>query len=797
MQCSPRRPRRHVVALAAALVALALPVAATNAGASAARVDVAGLAASPTRDAVVHRTITTTFDLALASPHARALGTFLARLDDAASPEYHHFLTPATFARRFGATGATVAAVRAYLRGYGLHVGALSAGHDVLHVRGTTTAIARAFDAPVEVIRLRDGTLDAHFTAPGTLPSALAHDVTGVAGLSTVVPASTNLVVDHAPRAVAAAGTCPSAGNSSGTTPNTLGGYTVQQQGDLYGLTSAWDAGDTGVGQTLGVYELATYGSSDVATYLSCYDVQENITTIDVDGGPTADDNAGDASDEATLDVEESQVLAPGAKIEVYEGTQSGSGPTDVYTQIASDDTASVVTTSWGICEAQTDGSAQVEQTIFEEMAAQGQTVVAAAGDEGSSDCEDTSQPSTSPAVDDPASQPFVTGVGGLTVSSISPLSESVWNDGCTRSDCGAGGGGVSSLWTQPSWQAAPGITTTAATGGMRMVPDLSTMADPSTGFIQYYTGDRGSCRQRCPSGWDAIGGTSIGAPLVGAMVVIAAQACDAPGGRLGFINPSLYAMASTGFVDVTTGSNDLFGIGKYSAGVGYDMASGLGSPDGAAFLAGLCPPPVSATTSSFVLSSATASIYGAAPSVAATLRNASGTALSNVSVQVSATGTAGTVLVDGDTASATGTGTALEQVATSTAGVATFSVTSSAAQTVEVNVTYAGTTIYTTTITFDATPVPPGPPTIARLAPLVGGFELTLGPPSTTGGDPILSYQYSINGGATWVAIAGGARSVDVTTLKKGAAYRVRARDRNAVGTSRATPGRRVVTRS
>jgi subtilase family serine protease len=786
-----------VVALAASLVVLALPVAVTNAGASEARVDVAGLAATPTHDAIVHRTITTTFDLALASAHARALSSFLTSLDDTASTQYHHFLTPAAFARRFGATPATVAAVRAYLRSFGLRVGSLSAGHDVLHVRGTTTAIADAFDAPVEVIRLSDGTLDAHFTSPGTLPSALARDVTGVAGLSAVAPASTNLVVDHASRAVAAAGTCPSAGSATSTTPNTLGGYTVQQQGDLYGLTNEWAAGNTGVGQTLGVYELATYGSSDVATYLSCYDVQENITSIDVDGGPTAADNAGDASDEATLDVEEAQVLAPGAKVEVYQGTQSGSGPTDVYTQIASDDTASVVTTSWGICEAQTDGSAQVEQTIFEEMAAQGQTMVAAAGDEGSSDCEDTSQPSTTPAVDDPASQPFVTGVGGLTVSSIGPLSESVWNDECTRNDCGAGGGGVSSLWTQPSWQVAPGITTTAATGGMRMVPDVSTMADPSTGFIQYYTGDQGSCRQRCPSGWDAIGGTSIGAPLVGAMVVIAAQACDTPGGRLGFINPSLYAMASTGFVDVTAGSNDLFGVGKYSAGAGYDMASGLGSPDGAAFLDGLCPPPVSATTSSFVLSSASASIYGAAPSVTATLRNASGAALSDVSVQVSATGTAGTVLVDGDTTSATGTGTAAEKVATSTAGVATFSVTSTVAQTVEVSVTYAGSTIYTTSIAFDATAAPPGPPTIVRLAPLVGGFELTLRAPSITGGDPIISYEYSINGGATWVRIAGGARSVDVTALKKGAAYRVSARDRNAVGPSSAAPGRRVVTRS
>ena len=222
---------------------------------------------------------------------------------------------------------------------------------------------------------------------------------------------------------------------------------------------------------------------------------------------------------------------------------------------MASSDTATIITTSWGICEAQTDGSAQAEQTIFQEMAAQGQTVVAAAGDDGSSDCEDTSEPSSAAAVDDPASQPYVTGVGGLDVSNIDPLTESVWNDNCTQADCGAGGGGESSLWSRPSWQVAPGINTTADT--MRMVPDLSVMGDPATGFIQYYTGaGSGFCRHSCSGGWGAIGGTSIGAPLVSDLIAVAAQACGVP--RLGFINPSLYAMATTGFVDVTTGNNDL-----------------------------------------------------------------------------------------------------------------------------------------------------------------------------------------------------------------------------------------------
>jgi subtilase family serine protease len=123
----------------------------------------------------------------------------------------------------------------------------------------------------------------------------------------------------------------------------------------------------------------------------------------------------------------------------------------------------------------------------------------------------------------------------------------------------------------------------------MRLVPDLSSDADPETGFVQYFTGSgQGVCHQNCESGWGSVGGTSIGAPMVSSMVAVAAQSCGTT--RLGFINPSLYAMASTGFTDVTTGSNDLYNVGDYSAGPGYDEASGLGVRGGRAF-AGLCAP--------------------------------------------------------------------------------------------------------------------------------------------------------------------------------------------------------------
>ena len=583
------------------------------------------------------------------------------------------------------------------------------------------------------------------------------------------------------------ASSCP-ATSTSGTTPNaTLGGYNVAQQAQAYGLDTAWAKGDTGVGQTIAVYELGLYDPADTATYFSCYALTPTLSTINVDGGPS-----GTYDEEATLDIEEAAALAPGASIEVYQGPDNASGPIDVYQRIADDNTATIVSTSWGTCEADPQGDPQAEQPIFEQMAAQGQTLVAAAGDDGSSDCHGITN--NAATVDDPASQPYVTGVGGLTVTNISPLSETVWNSGQNSSLPGAGGGGASTIWSRPTWQVASGIT---GSDTKRMVPDLSTMADPNTGFIEYFTGTTsGLCHRSCSSGWSGIGGTSIGAPLVSALVAVAAQSCATP--RLGFINPLLYAMANTGFNDVTTGNNDLFNVGVYNASTGYDMASGLGSPKAGAFIAGLCPVAYAAADSSF--SSSPSAITGTpGTTINATLHSSSNAAIANATVNVSASGTSGTVLIDGDQSSSTGTASASYDVTTDANGTASFTVSSSSPGPVAVTVTYDAQSIYSTTITFAsaATTHVPSPPSIRSLSALVGGFALSIAPPSSDGGSAVTSYQYSTTNGARWLTIPRGASSVRVTNLVKGRTYRVIARALNARGASASSNSRSVLTRT
>ena len=764
------------VALCLALVALMLP--AVSATAAQPRVQVASGAPIPESYSIVPVTINTTFDVALAQPNKQALNDFIASLSDPASPNYRHYLTTQQFAQRFGATDTTVQAVSTYMKSFGLSITSLSGGRVLLHVSGSTNNIAHAFEANVVTVRSSSGDLGAQFTNHATLPANIAQQIQGIYGLSTVVPKTRHLL--HA-SATSAPSTCSSAqaeAPSSSTTPNSLGGYTLQQQASMYGFSGAYTSGNYGTGQTIGVYELGTYNSADLNVFFNCYGLSPSITNTNIDGGAT-----GGYSDEATLDIEEAAALAPGANIQVYTGpnSSSGSGPLDVYQAIADENTATVVTTSWGDCEVDPANNPSTEQVIFQQMAAQGQTVLSAAGDNGSSDCHGIT--TNSPAVDDPSSQPYVTSVGGLTVNNINPLNQTVWN-----SNGGGGGGGVSQVWSRPTWQKTTGAT---ASQTMRMVPDLSVMADPNTGFIQYFTGSNSGvvvCHRNCSSGWSSIGGTSIGSPLMSALVAVAAQSCGVA--RLGFINPTLYQMsaAGIGFTDVTTGSNDLFSTGSYSAGTGYDLASGLGSPNGAAFINGLCPPKVSAAKSSLVAATSSV-VVGTEASVTLTLKDVNGNPIINYPVAVSAKASDGAVVLNGDPSTATSSGNATDTVTTGIDGTISFDVSSSAPGTIAVSATTAGVALGSTTIAMTA--AAPGVPTISKLKALVGGFLLSVTPPSS---GSITSYQYSINGGNTWVGFTSKG-TVSVSKLAKSRVYSIIVRAIGVGGTSKASAPKSVVT--
>jgi subtilase family serine protease len=519
-----------------------------------------------------------------------ALTSFIAALSDRKSPLFHHFLRPGQFGAKFGPTLAQVATVDKALRSAGLVPGRLSSNRLSIPVRATAAAAEHALGTTITRYRLASGRVAYANSAAVHVPAAAAPYLSGVLGLNTLdVPHSLALRLAAPGHRLAPAAQARLKPSASGPQPcsaataaaGEFGSLTADQLASYYGMSPLYGQGDLGQGVRVALVEFEDNSTSDVSAYLSCYGINPTVTYIPVDGGPPA----GSGSGEAALDIENVAGLAPDAAIDVYQEPNGGDTDTyDVYNAIISADTDQVVSTSWGECEADAGTSLiSSEQDLFEQAASQGQTVLAAAGDDGSTDCGNSSL-----AVDDPGSQPYVVSVGG---TSIGASGQTVWN-----SSEGAGGGGVSSVWCMPAYQyqtAIPGLinadsesASTCSPGPYaREVPDVSADADPNTGYTIYWSG-----------GWIAFGGTSAAAPLWAAVAALtdASPFChDWSSGPAGVLAAGLYAVAAgaEGYIygngealtDVTSGENDYtpdgYTGGLYPATKGYDMASGLGTP--------------------------------------------------------------------------------------------------------------------------------------------------------------------------------------------------------------------------
>lgn len=335
-------------------------------------------------------------------------------------------------------------------------------------------------------------------------------------------------------------------------------------------------AGIKGANQTIAVFELDGYQQSDITQYEQTYNLgNPSISNVLVDGYNGA---AGAGAIEVELDIEVVAAMAPAASQIVYEGPNSTQGVNDTYNQIVTDNKAQITTISWGECETQS-GAAELQTLdgIFKQGAAQGISLFAAAGDSGAYDCNDTNL-----AVDSPAGDPNVIGVGGtnLQTSGGAYGSESVWSNptDTQRSPQGSGGGGgISNTFAQPTWQVGPGVKNQYSNGN-REVPDVSADADPATGYDVYCTVTAAGCPT---TGSITVGGTSAAAPLwAGSMALINNYLQSQSKPLAGFISPKLYGLANSQqqyapFHDVTSGTN-LY----YPATAGYDEASGIGSPD-------------------------------------------------------------------------------------------------------------------------------------------------------------------------------------------------------------------------
>jgi hypothetical protein len=535
-----------------------------------------------------------------------ALHAFLAALSDRRSPLFHHFLQRGQFGPMFGPALSSVAAVQAALRQAGLSPGRVTSNRLIIPVTAPAAAIERAFGTPLVRYRLPGGRIAYANTAAPKIAANVAPYVSGVIGLDNLMREQ-SMLVRPSPRMAGRHQRLPArrfaAPDAAGPQPcgaakseaASTGSYTANELASYYLMSPFYSLGDLGSGVRIGLFELEPNSTSDISAYKSCYGVSTSVSYIKVDGGA----GSGAGSGEAALDIEDALGLAPGAAIDVYQAPNSSTGSLDNYNTIISDDTDQVVSTSWGLCELYDSSTTMsAEQTLFEQANTQGQTVFAAAGDTGSTECLRNGGPDAGKlSVSDPSSQPFVIGVGGTKATSSA---ETVWNESADQE--GAGGGGISSYWCMPHYQyqtAVPGLVNSdsetssscrSAEGHyIREVPDVTADADPETGYVIY---DKGS--------WGAIGGTSAAAPLwaaVAALIDSSPFCADYGSGDAGVLPQGLWGTASVDasyiysggkyepeiVFDITKGNNDYtpsgYTGGKYPATAGYDQASGLGSP--------------------------------------------------------------------------------------------------------------------------------------------------------------------------------------------------------------------------
>jgi len=470
------------------------------------------------------------------------------------SPFYHHYLTPQQFSNMFSPTQATVDQVTTWLQSEGLRVDSVAPNHLLIDASGSISTVQQAFAVTISNYALGGRTVYAPISEP-SVPASLAGLILNVGGL--------NNVAHYHPL------------NRLAPADGPGGGYTPTQLRTAYNMKSLISNAD-GTGQTIAIFELDGYKSSDVKAYLSHYSLgSAKYSNVLVDG---ATNTAGSGAIEVELDMEVVSAIAPGATQKIYIGPNTNSGVNDTYNQIVTDDIAPVTSISWGECEADS-GTSELStlDTIFKQGAAQGQSFFAAAGDDGAYDCGTTSL-----GVDSPADDPYVVGVGGTNLqitSSSAYSSESVWSDSTDTSNSPegvGGGGGYSTYFAKPSYQTGTGVNSNTK----RHVPDVSADADPNTGYSVYCSVTAAGCSTGSAA-WTEVGGTSAAAPLWAAVVTDTnSYMASLNTSTLGHANAELYTLFNTGqtysaYHDVTSGNNL-----HYSAGTGYDVASGIGTPN-------------------------------------------------------------------------------------------------------------------------------------------------------------------------------------------------------------------------
>jgi hypothetical protein len=478
------------------------------------------------------------------------LAKLLDDIYDPASARYHRYLTGAEFTARFGPLEADYQRLIAYALDNGFKITSLHPNRTLLGVSGSVRNVQQALGVKMRLYK--HPREDRYFFSADTEPTVKTElPIQHISGLNDFVQAHPmNLRPATIPLG---ASTQPRRGTGANGT------YLGNDFRKAYvpGTTL------TGTGQRIGLFELNGYYTSDINAYLKLASLPAvPLQNVLIDGftGSAGGRRPGSPNEEVALDIEVAASMAPGVDaIMVYEGAPTATIATinHILNRMATDNAASQLSCSWGF-----DIDINTEQ-IFKQFAAQGQSFFLASGDDGA----------FSGVVVQPSDSPFVTVVGGtdlVTDNSQRWVSESAWP---------FTGGGISTVFSLPSWQQGIDMSANLGSTSMRNLPDVALVADNVL-----IIADRGLTQP--------VSGTSISAPLwAGLMALINQQAAANAQPPVGFLNPTLYTLArsaaySTAFHDITKGNNtNDVSLDRYFATAGYDLCTGWGTPNGTNFI--------------------------------------------------------------------------------------------------------------------------------------------------------------------------------------------------------------------
>jgi subtilase family serine protease len=498
----------------------------------------------------------------------QALDALVVEQQDPESPWYHQWLSPAEYGDWFGVSAPTSSRLAAWLAAQGFHVDQVAESRRMIVFSGTAGQVDATFHTAMSRYQVHGGERVANAANP-VVPAEFAGEVAGIVGLD-----GRRSKPAHMPM------TAFTAGTTHYLSPADVAA--------IYDIAPVYAQGNSGKGATIAVLARSNLLPQDIADFRSAFGLPENPPVVIVNGD---DPGTGNRSDweETELDAEWEGALAPQAAVDVV--VSRSTAATDgilLSAEYAVDrNVASVIALSYAECEADLGaaGNAMIH-ALWEQAAAEGITVVVAAGDSGAAGCDDPSQDRAirGRAVNGLCSSPFSLCVGGTELadgvgtywgidnnakgeSALTYIPEVAWNQsGASSGGVWAGGGGLSSIYARPAWQPAG-----AGAESMREIPDISLTSASHDPYLLWLNGAQ-----------VADSGTSAAAQVLGGILALLG---GRRGERLGNPAPELYALAASDpsvFHDVIDGDNSVPGVAGYSAAPGYDLATGLGSVDAA-----------------------------------------------------------------------------------------------------------------------------------------------------------------------------------------------------------------------